>query len=104
MRYIFLVAVDHIDNSRETDQKAILIAQARESEDLSKLRDCRIQMKRTDGRNILKEDQQAYFKKEGEEESSFSDSQILNLGTDAIKQVRERKKRNQFRNQVRRYL
>lgn len=95
--------MDQVDNSRETDQKTILIAWARESEGLSKVRDCRIQIKRTDRRNILKEDQQAYFKKEGQAESSFSDSQILNLGTNAIK-VREHKKRNQFRNQVRRHL
>lgn len=42
-------------------------------------------MKGTDGKNILEEDQQHYFNREGDVESSFSDSQILNLGTDAIK-------------------
>lgn len=54
-----------MDNSRETDQKAILIAWAVDSEGLSKLRDCKIPIKGTDGRNILEEDQQAYFNKEG---------------------------------------
>lgn len=54
-----------MDNSRETDQKAILIAWAGGSEGLSKLRDCKIQIKGTDGRNILEEDQQADFNREG---------------------------------------
>lgn len=41
-------------------------------------------MKGTDGKNILEEDQQPYFNRK-DVVSSFSDSQISNLGTDAIK-------------------
>ena len=47
MRYVFLVGVDQIDNSRKTNHKAILIAWERDKEGLTKLRDYRTQMKET---------------------------------------------------------